>query len=369
MLAEYKKEIMDDFVEKLNELYNTYIAPYATKSETFVASSNIENNTNIGDAFDRTVSYPNLLESADSYAQAEMQRLVTNNEMIRPTRARIPRNVELYAKKRKLEFDAIKTKKLKENDGIKYYENEERFERLMDRLERLEEENRKLCDLIKQNETEKKERMREEMKTIAKNVVHKSFIAIKEQQKLRLKETNKVPDVVQPVVEIKKQPVAPEIKENIENIQVLQEKKQIKAPQYFKANKNVINLVEKQQPVRKEQPAVRKPSLNIDKMKPIDLYKKSIDASVVNVDSIDTDALNYEPKTAIRKFANENELDKQAVTAKFARSRNLNEFVKTQDPTKIRRHFGNQSGINVKGLFRNKIADISNNSPNRFVRK
>ncbi|KAL6120827.1 hypothetical protein NUSPORA_02376 [Nucleospora cyclopteri] len=107
----------------------------------------------------------------------------------------------------------------------------------------------------------------------------------------------------------------------------------------------------------------RRNTLDINKISPIDLYKKSIDRSK---EELEISMLNYRPKMFIPTFTSEKEMEKRPVTARFVTESLLNSQVVLQNKQRIRRLLGDQKEINVEEIFAGRIADATNQSPNKF---
>lgn len=155
---------------------------------------------------------------------------------------------------------------------------------------------------------------------------------------------------------------------NVKNRQVLMEKIQVKVPKYFRSEKEAFNSMCSTKQLLKTKYTnnmLKKNSLNIDKLSPIELYKKSIDASFEK-NTINLAQLNYKPKTFIPKFKNETEMKKYPIISQFVANINLKNIVKNQNCTIIRKILGNQTEINVEQIFQNKVTNVTNTSPNKF---
>lgn len=155
---------------------------------------------------------------------------------------------------------------------------------------------------------------------------------------------------------------------NVKNRQVLMEKIQVKVPKYFRPEKEAFNSMYSTKQLLKTKYTnnmLKKNSLNIDKLSPIELYKKSIDASFEK-NTINLAQLNYKPKTFIPKFKNETEMKKYPIISQFVANINLKNIVKNQNCTIIRKILGNQTEINVEQIFQNKVTNVTNTSPNKF---
>lgn len=155
---------------------------------------------------------------------------------------------------------------------------------------------------------------------------------------------------------------------NVKNRQVLMEKIQVKVPKYFRPEKEAFNSICSTKQLLKTKYTnnmLKKNSLNIDKLSPIELYKKSIDASFEK-NTINLAQLNYKPKTFIPKFKNETEMKKYPIISQFVANINLKNIVKNQNCTIIRKILGNQTEINVEQIFQNKVTNVTNTSPNKF---
>lgn len=114
--------------------------------------------------------------------------------------------------------------------------------------------------------------------------------------------------------------------------------------------------------------------LNVERLRPHQLYKNLIDIQVDNVpgnDFTSTNPKKYIPTTDIPFYVNDEEFDSQTkkfTQALFTKDPKLNFIVKTQDSTEIRELFGNKTEIDVENIFQN-IENVTNFSPNKIIRK
>jgi len=109
--------------------------------------------------------------------------------------------------------------------------------------------------------------------------------------------------------------------------------------------------------------------LNVDYIKPHNLYKQSID--VQSLSSELKDMKGYVPKTTIPFYSNESEFDepeKKFPVASFVKDPRLIYNVRHQNHEEIANYFGEQKEIDVEKIFP-EIENVTNNSPNKFVWK
>lgn len=110
----------------------------------------------------------------------------------------------------------------------------------------------------------------------------------------------------------------------------------------------------------------KQPIINVDFIKPHNLYKQSID-----VQNIQDDPKSYVPRTFIPFYTSEDEFEaeeKKFTNAFFTKDPRLLYSVRKQNHNEIRAFFGSQRDIDVETIF-SKVENVTNNSPNKFMRR
>lgn len=243
-------------------------------------------------------------------------------------------------------------------------------------LRLLEEERRKIEEFRRMEEAKNKkheeefERMKIEKETLERRLLEETRKIKDERLKIE-KERERIDQTFLEIANMTKMHEKSEMEEKSlpsDEVKIVIPK--LANPFLYKKNLKIKDLNETFLDVKKEfkennktRPPKKEMALNIDKIKPQQLYKSIIDSQSGN------DPKKYIPKIQIPVYTNEDEFDskdKKFEAASFTKDPKLNFIVKGQDNERIKSFFGNLTEIDVEHIFSN-IENVTNQSPNKIT--
>ena len=358
MLTEFKQKYIEEYREKATEVYKEF-AEYLADLDKLAIS--VENLT-MSHVENKEQGNPDLSEENMSFAHFEMDENAYNVQNI---------DESIFQGKRPIRRARIR----RPNDMTGFREITKRFRRggngrlnyeaVEDGFVSRNNNNIDLKDVMNEIYTKIEETIETKF-TELKNM-------LKQSEKVKRQE-NVTENIKNPIENKCVEPIkrAKEIQENVikykadkivKNAKILKEKKAIPVPQYFKSNKSafdkqITSVLSVKKNVSKQ--------IDLDKIKPADLYKKSVDASTSRISpTAHNEMIQYKPKSQIKLFHTESDVQEQSILASFAKE-DLGHKIKQQNGNKIRRLLGDQKSINVEQIFNAKIDDVTNRSPNKY---